>query len=601
MSNLAPVDEMTETSASSTGSDESSEISIDSNGATVPELVIDVDDVDTIDDSGSTDDSSTAGGASVYGAELANIGDTAARNVTISGSNKVSDEVHSAEDGEADGNEAVVNANAADTTSVTKVSSHDGSTEDSENLNDTSTSQTDSDVEQRTTSACFHESKATPDSAPDGETPENKIRTDKHEVLIVSFHADAEDLYLEVQEDSGKHVLYHVLAANFASASPTWRQIIYGGNYPRPETGKWTIKMLNDDSYGLGVLLSVVHYQFGRIPERPTIDEMYRIALIADKYKCVHLLRPYFKAWLDNLNRQLVLTDSHTAEDNKVLFITWAVGDLRWFPKILHHVIGQATISPDGSLLDSQSQKWDTSPLPHQIIGKSSTHLFTEVLKTLIMRLLPLTDQIKHVRLQKIDQVLSAVKTPVENLLHCVNTGGDAYCRVHAAEEKRKCEHAQLGSLVQGLCIAGLYPFELSQPYTGSVENLAKTIMSVKLTKMSAQGIKPHQDPHSGCSPGYKMLITTYQAKLPDLTAYALLHLTKQAKASGVYGSLMTYFDKPEVKDRLVDGHTGVLLADLDDLELREKLLEKTQKSTPSPPQEDACHTNSEAGSVTGV
>jgi hypothetical protein len=95
------------------------------------------------------------------------------------------------------------------------------------------------------------------------------------------------------------------------------------------------------------------------------------------------------------------------------------------------------------------------------------------------------------------------------------------------------------------------------------------------------------------------MSITTCQDQLPDLTAYALLHLTKQAKASGVYSSLATYFDKPEVKDRLMDSHGGDIPAGLEDLELRDDFLEKERRCSVSSssrhPQEDACHASSKA------
>lgn len=195
------------------------------------------------------------------------------------------------------------------------------------------------------------------------------------ECPILSFHDDTEDLYLKVKtsdgnDDTVKTVLYHVLCANFASASPTWRQFIYGGEHPRPLTGKWIIDMSDDDSYGLKVLLSVVHYQFHDIPEHPSVDNLYRIALMADKYKCIHLLRPYLKAWIDGLNRALVLAKEQTGEDNKVLFVTWALGDLRWFPKILNRVIEQASIALDGSLHDEDRQDWHASPFPQQIVGK---------------------------------------------------------------------------------------------------------------------------------------------------------------------------------------------------------------------------------------
>lgn len=376
MSPLEPVGEVVETSVSVDSDDETSEISINTIDATTSEVVGVIRDAATVDGSRSSDTMSTADDATTGDEEdrFSHVDDATPRKSKSRENAISSQEVNDVEDSKTDTDDSVSSANADDDTSNMSMASNDRSTDDPQHLAvpdapyAESFGQTDSDIDLGTSSTSSHSQQAS-DEAPVQEIPATYAHITDDSIAIVSFHSDAEDLYLQVQ-DCGVHVLYHVLAANFASASPTWRQIIYGGKYQRPENGKWVIHMLDDDSYGLGVLLSIVHYQFDTIPERPSIEELYRIALVADKYKCVHLLRPYFKAWLEKLHRQLVLTDSHTGEDNKVLYITWAVGDLRWFPKVLHRIIQQAIIGPDGGLLDSQGQKWEASPLPQQIIGK---------------------------------------------------------------------------------------------------------------------------------------------------------------------------------------------------------------------------------------
>lgn len=191
---------------------------------------------------------------------------------------------------------------------------------------------------------------------------------------IINFHNDTEDLYLRVKDavNDGKNntSLYHVLCANFASASPIWRKYIYGGKNPRPAAGKWVIDMLDDDAYGMRVLLYVVHYLFDDLPERPTVDQLYRITLMADKYKCIHLLRPYIKSWGEGMSRELTIPEGHSVEDDKVLFIAWASGNLKTFPSILHRVINETSIEPDGTLVDGNGRKWKDSAFPSQIIGK---------------------------------------------------------------------------------------------------------------------------------------------------------------------------------------------------------------------------------------
>jgi hypothetical protein len=178
--------------------------------------------------------------------------------------------------------------------------------------------------------------------------------------------------------------------------------------------------------------------------------------------------------------------------------------------------------------------------------------------------------------------IFSAIKTPVENILHQVNVGGNAYCRAKDPEEKTRCEHAQLGSMLQGLTFVGMYPFDAAQPYSASVGDLARMILSIKVSKLGVQGAKPHQDPHSGCSPGHKTLIATYQAKLPDLTAYAFIHLEKHAKASGVYDLLEGYFKSPEFNVIWTCDPAGASGMDHDTLMIRTKYLDLKRKCNPS-------------------
>lgn len=178
--------------------------------------------------------------------------------------------------------------------------------------------------------------------------------------------------------------------------------------------------------------------------------------------------------------------------------------------------------------------------------------------------------------------IFSAIKTPVENILRQLNIGGNAYCRAKDPEEQTRCEHAQLGSMLQGLTFVGLYPFDTAQPYRGSIGDLARSILSVKVSKLGVQGAKPHLDPHSGCSPGHKTLIATYQAKLPDLTAYAFTHLLKQAKASGVYDLLEEYFENPDFKDIWANDPAGAGGMKHDNLMLRNEYLDMKRKHNSS-------------------
>jgi hypothetical protein len=144
--------------------------------------------------------------------------------------------------------------------------------------------------------------------------------------------------------------------------------MIYGGEYDRPDSGRWVIEMLDDDAYGLDILFSIIHYKFYEIPDRPDVSQLYKIALVADKYDCTHLLVPWMKNWVTGLNWHIVMANGQT-DDDKILYLTWVFGEGRWFSRIIAKVAHKATISADGDLLDSHGEKWDIQRIPADILG----------------------------------------------------------------------------------------------------------------------------------------------------------------------------------------------------------------------------------------
>jgi hypothetical protein len=128
-------------------------------------------------------------------------------------------------------------------------------------------------------------------------TAYTQAREDSETFRVTSYHIDA-DLYVKVRE-SGETVMYKVHSALIAAASAVWRKAIYGGECPRPATGRWVMQMLapEDDAFGLDVMFSLIHYKFHELPGSLTVDEMYGLARVAEKYNCAHIMIPHMAKW----------------------------------------------------------------------------------------------------------------------------------------------------------------------------------------------------------------------------------------------------------------------------------------------------------------
>ncbi|CAG8970821.1 hypothetical protein HYALB_00001609 [Hymenoscyphus albidus] len=87
-----------------------------------------------------------------------------------------------------------------------------------------------------------------------------------------------------------------------------------------------------DDSDILLLLFQIAHYQFDKVPECSSLDELIGIGMLCDDYDCAKLYAPWAKRWMrDNLPpwRSLHIELVHSLEWHKLeeyeayIFITW--------------------------------------------------------------------------------------------------------------------------------------------------------------------------------------------------------------------------------------------------------------------------------------
>jgi hypothetical protein len=147
-------------------------------------------------------------------------------------------------------------------------------------------------------------------------TTQNGVTPGKH-FLTVRFHRDG-DMYVKVMTTDGKIVLYDVVSACLAAASPVWRRIVYGTNHARASSDHSLLEMLEDNHFALYVLFKIVHYHYYDMPKRPTVDQFHSICVVASKYDCTHLFVPYMKEWIMDLDWQVIMASDHN-DDEKTL------------------------------------------------------------------------------------------------------------------------------------------------------------------------------------------------------------------------------------------------------------------------------------------
>lgn len=157
------------------------------------------------------------------------------------------------------------------------------------------------------------------------------------------------DLYLEIGEaqylNGGpckRPMEFRVDSKALARASPVFMKMLYGSfaeskKPDEPGDRKWTIKLPDDNSLDMSTLIYIMHCKFDLVPLAITIDGLYGIAVLTDKYDCTALVRPWIRSWLDTSGAHSSHTNAPTLR--RISWIAWEYGDQNLFEKVAKALI----------------------------------------------------------------------------------------------------------------------------------------------------------------------------------------------------------------------------------------------------------------------
>jgi hypothetical protein len=113
----------------------------------------------------------------------------------------------------------------------------------------------------------------------------------------------------------------------------------------RPKKEEWIVSLPDDDPDALLTLLYIIHSRFGMVPDRPHLEELYRILCVANKYDMTETVRPWAGSWL-KLAKE-TQTDNNPA---MLIFVAWELGDQELFVKMVKQLLGECSINEKGHL-----------------------------------------------------------------------------------------------------------------------------------------------------------------------------------------------------------------------------------------------------------
>ncbi|KAI1176515.1 hypothetical protein F4777DRAFT_578012 [Nemania sp. FL0916] len=271
-----------------------------------------------------------------------------------------------------------------------------------------------------------------------------------------------------------------VCSRSLARASPFWDKMLYGDfieskkPHCEDDSVEWTVKLPEDNSTALGLLLSIIHGQFDVVPDYDDllcVQDLYEISVIADKYDMAHVLRPWARGWLRSTLESAELIGESLREQycHERLWISWALGDTANFEEIAKiMLLTSCTSTPDVNNLRCPG----------------------------VFEPPEIYDVLEQVRVDIINELLAPFRDIIEGLI----IKDESLCRKHKRKKNYPavCLPSMLGTGIQSLASVGLWPIPQPAEISWSVLILSDKLKSVKIESKAYPNIAdgPHQCSH---------------------------------------------------------------------------------------------------------
>jgi hypothetical protein len=120
--------------------------------------------------------------------------------------------------------------------------------------------------------------------------------------------------------------------------------MLFGGfAESKPSSGEWCVRLPEDDSSAMVVLLSMIHARYRDVPKALPKTQLYNLMVLTDKYDCTTMARPWASSWLKDL-------DDIPSGDPQNVWIVWNLGDYDLFAVEYDSFLLRSSIDAAGDL-----------------------------------------------------------------------------------------------------------------------------------------------------------------------------------------------------------------------------------------------------------
>ncbi|KAF4998837.1 hypothetical protein FGRMN_2892 [Fusarium graminum] len=122
----------------------------------------------------------------------------------------------------------------------------------------------------------------------------------------------------------------------------------------KEDANGWTLELPEDDSLPFAILLNLIHTRFEKVPSHVTLDQLYGICVLTQKYNMTEVLRPVAERWYKTVGRPC---EGEYEIFFKRAFVAWELGFAEDLSEMAGHVVLNCSLDEEGQLVIGKQEE----------------------------------------------------------------------------------------------------------------------------------------------------------------------------------------------------------------------------------------------------
>ncbi|KAG7293580.1 hypothetical protein NEMBOFW57_003633 [Staphylotrichum longicolle] len=301
------------------------------------------------------------------------------------------------------------------------------------------------------------------------------------------FHVHG-DLTLVAGEQG---IRFRISSQSLALVSSAWERKINGpfsGKQSQDGADGWVMPLPEDHPDALRIALQVIHYKFDVVPASLSLDIVFHLTVLCDKYDMVGLLKPFWIGWISKLSQPALEPRSLVQQ----VWVAHKLGHMQLYERAVKEVLSSTTkrtVSGRTQLYLEGHPDFNLSKDPHLLA-------------------LGLLESWELGRLQLIRQVKAKLDTALRKLSDPKNTA----CHYAHPDWQKTCDCAMLGGVHRALQGKSWYSsgsINWENQVTVSVRQLVNKLEAVRTEAIGESRMRKKQgSAHKTCTPWERFELT---------------------------------------------------------------------------------------------